>query len=281
MSASTAPVAAIVTVDNATDPRLDPFRNVRDRDLWRSERFLVEGEVATRIAFSDASRFAVESLLVADSRVSLAEELRALCIERADSGRKTPSFLRVSRKIMEELCGFDMHRGVLACARRRDLADAALLLPSARLVCVLLGLTNHDNVGGIFRSAKAFGVNAILVSDSCCDPLYRKAIRVSSGSTLTLPYARGTDEALLDVLAAHDFSLLAMSPKAELRMEEITPTARTALLLGTEGPGLSDAILRRGRALRIAMRPGFDSLNVAAATSIALYELTRGSTALT
>jgi tRNA G18 (ribose-2'-O)-methylase SpoU len=180
---------------------------------------------------------------------------------------------------MNELCGFAIHRGILACARRRPVEDVHAVIADATLVCCILGISNHDNVGGIFRSARAFGADAILVDNASCDPLYRKAIRVSSGTTLTLPFARGSQSDLLNALTLKGFDLVALAPKATtaLAARGSYATGKAALLLGAEGPGLDPEVLRNCRGFRIPMVPTFDSINVAAAASVALYELRRGA----
>jgi tRNA G18 (ribose-2'-O)-methylase SpoU len=143
-------------------------------------------------------------------------------------------------------------------------------------VVVLEGLTNHDNVGGIFRNAAAFGASAVLLDPTTCDPLYRKAIRVSVGGSLIVPYARAaSSRAAIDALKAAGFTLVALSPSAEaVPMEELFGAevpSRVAMMVGTEGPGLADATMQAADVIcRIEMAPGFDSLNVSVATGIAL-----------
>jgi tRNA G18 (ribose-2'-O)-methylase SpoU len=141
-------------------------------------------------------------------------------------------------------------------------------------VLALFGVANHDNIGGIFRNAAAFGAKAVLLDGGCCDPLYRKAIRVSVGGTLTVPFARlphGTD--LLGLLAAHGFQAIGLSPAGALSISEVGRPRRVAVLLGAEGHGLSPDVLSRTLSVRIPMAPGFDSLNVATASGIALHYL--------
>jgi len=143
----------------------------------------------------------------------------------------------------------------------------------------LEGLTNHDNVGGIFRSAAAFGADAVLLDERCCDPLYRKAIRVSIGAALCLPFARaGTTDSMIGVLRAAGFFTLALSPRrdaidiVELRAPGRMPE-RVALLLGTEGPGLSPGAMDvADRVARIAIHPEVDAVNVSTAGAIAMHE---------
>jgi tRNA G18 (ribose-2'-O)-methylase SpoU len=180
---------------------------------------------------------------------------------------------------MDAIAGFPIHRGILAHGLRSEPRDANALLqslPSRALALVLVGLSNHDNVGGVFRNAAAFGVDAVLLDAACCDPLYRKAIRVSVGAALTVPFARLSDsEDPLEVLEGAGFAALALTPAGAETVGDVTRPERVALLLGAEGPGLPDDILRRARTLAIPMKPGWDSLNVAAASAVVLHELTK------
>jgi tRNA G18 (ribose-2'-O)-methylase SpoU len=177
---------------------------------------------------------------------------------------------------MNRVVGFPIHRGVLAVGRRGTQVSPRELLaglgPRA-LVVGLIGIANHDNVGGIVRNAAAFGADAALLDATSCDPLYRKAIRVSAGASLRVPFARGgLASDLLRELAAAGYEVLALSPGGRESLREIAFGARTALLLGAEGHGLPPAILSGTRSVRVPMAPGFDSLNVATASGIALYE---------
>ena len=139
---------------------------------------------------------------------------------------------------------------------------------------VLMGIGNHDNIGGLFRNAAAFGVDAVLLDGACCDPLYRKAIRVSVGGSLMVPFARlGPDEDGVDLMRRHGFRSLALSPGGAKPLAEVNGSGRVSLLLGAEGPGLSDEILTRTETVTIPMSGQFDSLNVATASGIALHHL--------
>ncbi|MFT4160803.1 TrmH family RNA methyltransferase, partial [Shinella sp.] len=153
---------------------------------------------------------------------------------------------------------------------------AALLgrLPAASLVLAGCGLSNHDNVGSIFRNAAAFGADAVFLDETSCDPLYRKAIRVSVGSVLTVPFARGlAAEAMLRGLFEAGFEIWGLSPRGEVAVAAIPAARRIALVVGTEGEGLPASILSSFRTARIPQRPGLDSLNVATASGIALYQI--------
>jgi tRNA G18 (ribose-2'-O)-methylase SpoU len=155
---------------------------------------------------------------------------------------------------------------VLASGARSEPDLDTLLdsLPANALVVGLVGIANHDNMGGLFRNAAAFGADAVLLDEGCCDPLYRKAIRVSVGAALTVPFARaGGAAALATALEARGFSVVALSPRGQTELADFQPAARTAALFGAEGPGLPKEVMARASTVRIEMAGGFDSLNVA------------------
>jgi tRNA G18 (ribose-2'-O)-methylase SpoU len=140
----------------------------------------------------------------------------------------------------------------------------------------LCGISNHDNVGSIFRNAAAFEADCVLMDDTCCDPLYRKAIRVSVGATLKVPYFHGGSiDEIIAALGDADFNLLALSPSSSLSVYDATKHGRQALLLGTEGEGLPPRLLEKLQTARIPMSTAFDSLNVATASGIALSRFSK------
>jgi tRNA G18 (ribose-2'-O)-methylase SpoU len=227
--------------------------------------------VIEKLIASPAHR--LESLLVAEHRIAnLADMLAPLDAD-------TPVFA-ASQRVVDAVAGFPLHRGLVAVGRRLDPPDAAQLLaslPGRATVVVLSAIANHDNMGGIFRNAAAFGVGAVLLDRDCCDPLYRKAIRVSVGAALLVPFARlapGMDVPAL--LEAYGFRVVALSPAGAHRLADLPAAARNAVLLGAEGPGLSQDILARTTTVRIPMAAGFDSLNVATTSGIVLHHLTAG-----
>ncbi|GLK56724.1 tRNA G18 (ribose-2'-O)-methylase SpoU [Methylopila capsulata] len=265
-----------IPITDPDDARVAPYRAVRERDVvGRGERFVAEGEVVLRLLIEGGrgapSAHAPESLLIAENRLDALGDLLT----------KLPPEIPVyaaGQVVMDAVVGFHIHRGVLAIARRAQPETAAELLarlPAKALVVALVGVANHDNVGGIFRNAAAFGADAVLLDETSCDPLYRKAIRVSVGASLVLPFARGgSGHALLDALAAGGFRTLALSPAGTHDIAAVPPAPRTALLLGAEGPGLPADLMARTTTARVPMATGFDSLNVATTSGIALYELT-------
>ncbi|WP_114946616.1 TrmH family RNA methyltransferase [Microvirga calopogonii] len=259
-----------IPVSDPDDPRIEAYRAVRERDLaGREHRFVAEGEVVLRVLLKQ-SRFKIESLLLAEGRFeALGDALDLLSPE-------TPVYT-ANRVVMDTIVGFPIHRGILAIAHRTALPPVEEMLsrmPENALVVGLIGLANHDNVGGIFRNAAAFGAGAVLLDRETCDPLYRKAIRVSVGGALVVPYTRALSaEAMVQALQAASFDVMALSPSGKEILSHVQPSRRTALLLGAEGPGLPPALLARTRTVSIPMSGGFDSLNVATTSGIALHHL--------
>jgi len=266
-------VAAIIPVSDADDPRIAAYRDVRERDLrGRDGLFVAEGEVVVRVLLTQSLQPPV-SLLLAEKRVT------ALAREIASLPEGVPVFV-APQAVMDGIVGFPIHRGILALGRRNPAGSADALLrgiDGPSVVLGLIGIANHDNMGGIFRNAAAFGVSAVFLDGACCDPLYRKAIRVSAGHALCVPFARlGEREDMLALLERHGFAPMALAPRAERTIDEITRPDRAALLLGAEGHGLPDAVLQRTTGLRIPMAPDVDSLNVAVTSGIVLHHFHRG-----
>jgi tRNA G18 (ribose-2'-O)-methylase SpoU len=262
-----------IPVTDPEDPRIAPYRAIRERDVvGRGERFVAEGEVVLRLLLGPDCRHKVESVLVSERRLDALSDLLA------PLPPETPLYV-ADQAVMDAVVGFHIHRGVLAIGRRAQAESAAGLLstlPERALVLALVGVSNHDNVGAIFRNAAAFGADAVLLDGSSCDPLYRKAIRVSVGASLITPFTRGGSGAeMLDALEAAGFETLALSPAGATRLDEVARPPRTALMLGAEGPGLPDDLMARAKTVRIDMAAGFDSLNVATTGAVALYALTR------
>ncbi len=259
----------IVRVDSLDDPRLGDFRDVRDALRHQGGHFLAEGFFLLEALVAHRARHPIRAVLASERMSGRAAAL-------LDQAPEVPLFVAPGA-LVEAVVGFPMHRGVLASAERPAPLEAAALTAEARTVVVLEGLVNHDNVGGLFRTAAALGAEAVLLDPTCCDPLYRKALRVSMGAVLALPWARvPSAAALLHGLGAAGFATIALSPGGEADLGTLTPPARLALALGTEGPGLSPAALSACAVrTRIPMRAGVDSLNVTSAAAIALWALVR------
>ncbi|WP_137932371.1 TrmH family RNA methyltransferase [Mesorhizobium comanense] len=255
-------------IDDPRDPRVAAYLDIRERDLaGRQGRFVAEGKVVLDLLLS-SSRFGAESVLVLENRLGGVEGIL----------RKAPADLPVyvvSSAVMDAIAGFHMHRGILAIGRKQAQQPAGTLLdtlPARALVVVLVGIANHDNMGAIFRNAAAFGADAVLMDATCCDPLYRKAIRVSVGAALKVPFASFTDTpAFTAELGRQGYDQFALSPRGRTEIRDARRGARLALYLGTEGEGLPESLLATLQTVRITMSKGFDSLNVAAASAIALH----------
>ncbi len=286
----------LVGVDDPDDPRLDLFRDLNDpagrirRDADHSV-FVVEGRLAVERLLTSA--YTVRSLLVDDRQVTAARDLVA-----ATRARGAPVFVG-SRAVVAGTVGFALHRGVVAVANRppptatgRLLADAAGTSSphdAPRLIAVLEGLNDHENIGALFRNGAAFGVTGILLDPTCADPLYRRSIRVSVGHVLHMPFARLMPwPAGLHQVRAAGFVVAALAPRpaadsdnpavglAELKawLSGSGDPVGVALLLGAEGAGLTDAALAASDVVvPIPMAQGVDSLNVATAAAVAFHAL--------
>ena len=260
----------IIPVTDPADPRIDAYRDIRERDLARRDGlFVAEGQVVLSMLLASTS-YRPQSLLIAAHRV---ERLAVLLADVPDG---VPIYA-ADQKVLDGIAGFQIHRGFLAIGRRIDPPSAEVLLrdlPERAIVVVLSAIANHDNMGGIFRNAAAFGAAAVLLDADCCDPLYRKAIRVSVGAALLVPFARiARDEDVIELLTRHGFTAMSLSPAGTMPLAEVRPGPRTAVLLGAEGPGLSPDLMARSKVVRIPMAPGFDSLNVATTSGIVLHHL--------
>lgn len=260
----------LVPIDAPDDLRIADYRDVKERDLvGRQGRFIAEGAVVLRLLLA-SSRHRPLSLLIAAHRV---ETLSDLLAEVPDN---VPVYT-AAQPVLDAIAGFPLHRGILALGERIDPPGPDELLaglPERALVLVLCGIGNHDNMGGILRNAAGFAADAVLIDSGCCDPLYRKAIRVSVGAALTVPWSRmpaGTDPVVL--LERHGFQALSLSPSGATVLASLRRRPRAAMLLGSEGPGLPAAVLARTNAVAIPMAPGFDSLNVATTSGIVLHHL--------
>lgn len=237
--------------------------------MGRQGCFIAEGEVVLRVLV-EASPHRCRSVLIDGRRL---EKLRPIL---ADLPAETPVYV-ADQGVVDAIAGFHLHRGILALAERAAAptpGDLLVTAPERAVVLLLFGISNTDNMGGLFRNAAAFGAHAVLLDPTCCDPLYRKAIRVSVGAALRVPFARWAEgDDPMAMLESHGFTPLALSPSGALTLSELTPPARTAVLLGSEGPGLPQALMARAATVRIPMAKGWDSLNVATTSGIVLHRL--------
>lgn len=261
----------VLHVSDPHDPRLDAYGAIRERDLTGGHggRFIVEGKVTLETLLT-RGRFGIESLFLCETR------LKPLAGILAHVPEGVPVYV-APQGVMDEIAGFPMHRGVLACGKKGEPATPENILPTdgPSTALLLAGLSNHDNVGACFRNAAAFGASAVLLDETSCDPLYRKAIRVSSGTALWLPFAQGgTGAGLIESTEATGHEVWALTPDASAEpLPSLDAPARVALLMGAEGPGLPRDLIARARPVRIPMTEGFDSVNVATAAALALAHI--------
>lgn len=271
-------MSVAIPVDDPADSRLDDFRDLTTADR-RPDRpggrglVIAEGVVVVRRLLASAYR--PRALLGVRRRF---EELREDL-----AGFDTPFYV-TDADTMAAVVGFHLNRGVLATADRAQFPPAEDLLAGARRVAVLEGVGDHENIGAIFRNAAALGIDAVLLGDGCADPLYRRSVRVSMGTVLLVPFARlrSWSDGGAELLRRHGFRLLALTPQPSattLReaMAAIPDYGRVAVLLGSEGPGLTaEALAAADVAVRIPMAPGVDSLNVATAGAIVFAAMAPG-----
>jgi tRNA G18 (ribose-2'-O)-methylase SpoU len=290
-------MAGIVVVDDPGDPRLADYARLTDVRLRTALEpahglFVAEGDKVIRRAV--AAGYEVRSMLVTQDKLDGLADVANSC--------PGPVYL-VSDEAAEQVTGYRVHRGALASMARRALPTVTGLLSGAagpapvgtahrgrdgqrgwpRRIVILEDLVDHGNVGGIFRCAAALGVDAVILSPRCADPLYRRAVKVSMGAVFAIPYARMSDwrGGLAEIRAA-GFALLALTPdQSAVPLDKLAPAGRVALLLGTEGDGLSSRWLAEADTAvcvpmsAAAMALGVDSLNVVAAAAIACHELAR------
>jgi tRNA G18 (ribose-2'-O)-methylase SpoU len=276
----------VIAIADLADPRVDVFRNVRDADLrGRDGLFMAESELVIRRLLRTPER--LHALLLSPQKL---ERMRDAFVHVSD---ELP-VLVAPLDLMVTITGFPIHRGALAAGTRRrpeeltiDAALGHLRRQPSFQVLLCEALTNVDNMGGIFRNAAAFGVNGVVLDGACCDPLYRKAIRVSMGHSLSVPYAVCRDWTA-------DLQRLKREWGVRLIGAEAAPGARplwlagvddggerrsldrVGVVFGSEGPGLSEnARACCDELVQIPMAPGVPSLNVAVASAVILYELQR------
>ena len=273
-------MAYIVPISDLTDPGLGPYAHLTEAQL-RSRRDPNQGlfiaESAKVISCALDAGYEPVSLLMEEKKLAPSEALLARCGE-------IPVYVG-ARELLSSLTGYALTRGILCAMRRRPLPETAEITRSARRLAVLEGIVDPTNVGAIFRSAAALGMDGVLLTPTCCDPLHRRAVRVSMGTVFQIPWAyigqspADWPENGLRFLRESGFrtAALALSPEAvsiedpRLRQEE-----RLALILGTEGDGLSPETVRGSDyTVIIPMSHGVDSLNVSAAGAVAFWTLGR------
>jgi tRNA G18 (ribose-2'-O)-methylase SpoU len=266
-------MAEVVEIDSPDDPRLADYRDLRDVELRKHLEaehglFLAEGEKVVRRAVEAGHR--PRSFLMAPRWLDGLADVLATT--------EAPCYV-VSAALSEAVTGFHVHRGALASLERRPLPSLDEVLAGARTVLVLEEIVDHTNVGAIFRSGAALGIDAVLLAPRCADPLYRRSIKVAMGAVFALPWTRLPDwYDALPALAERGFTSVAMTlAEGAVPIEEaVAGVDRLALVLGSEGHGLSPRWEETAdRRATIAMSAGIDSLNVAAATALACYVAAR------
>ncbi len=268
-------MADVVRISDPSDERLRDYVALTDTGLRRvlepeAGLFVAEGEKVIRRAV--AAGYPVRSLLLAERWLPALTDL----LDELDG----PVFV-APESVLEAVTGYVVHRGALASMQRLPLPEADDLLAAASRVAVLEGVVDPTNVGAVFRAAAALGMDGVLLDPTCADPLYRRSVKVSMGAVFALSYARlePWPHGLARVREA-GLTILALTPAPDaVTLDELDPrlTKRCALLLGTEGPGLTPrAMAIADAAVRIPMDHGVDSLNVAAAAAVAFWVVTRG-----
>ena len=283
-------------IHDPNDPRIEPYRNQKDAWLKAAHNpdapntdssqpdkdplFISEGSLV--LEHHIASPYPLHSILIAESKVESHADLLA-------SVPKTIPIYTATRAILDQITGYPIHRGLLAAGHRIPNPPLANLLQSARALVILEDLANHDNLGSVFRSVAALcgtGV-PVLLSPRCCDPLYRKSLRVSMGHALTIPFTQIQEQSdwisTLTTVQVAGFTTLALTPARDaLDIEQIAQeTAKNmlsapklALMLGAEGPGLTpESIQAASHKVKIPLASTADSLNISVAAAVALHRL--------
>jgi tRNA G18 (ribose-2'-O)-methylase SpoU len=269
----------VIAVDSADDDRLADYRNLTD--------------VALRARHEPASgMYIAESASVIERAVEAEHQPRSILMQDSWLDRMNPLLQSIGalepdgipvfvgdRTVLESLTGFHVHRGALAAMHRPELPSVASVVAGATRIVILEDLVDHTNVGAIFRSAAGLGIDAILVTPRCADPLYRRSVRVSMGTVFQIPWTRIENwPDGLEELRAAGFTIAALSPRTEtsINLDDLAahPPERLALVFGTEGDGLTDTALSTSDTrVSIPMHAGVDSLNVAAASAVAFWAL--------
>lgn len=255
--------AHAIRITDIDDPRIAVFRHVKERDrVGREGVFIAEGATVLTVLLT-RSRLDVLGVLI--------EENRAARLSVLSAPRAQPLYV-APQSVLDAIAGFSIHRGILAAGRIPPSAPLApVLAPPVVRLPVLVTLSNHDNVGGIYRNAAAFGAGAVVVSEGTADPFYRKAIRVGVGAPLVVPTVRAPSAAdLVNALLAENVTVFALSPSAPAVLGKVDLPARAAFLLGTEGEGLPAALMANATPLAIAMTT-MDSLNVSVSAALVLH----------
>lgn len=272
-------MSGVISVSSLDDPRVAPFASLTERQL----RSKIEPELGIFIA--ESPKVIHRALDAGYEPLSLLMERRHIEGQGAAVIARCPGVpvYTGEEALLAQLAGYPLTRGVLCAMRRPPLPTVEELCQTARRVAVLEDIVDHTNIGAIFRSAAALGMDAVLLTPSCCDPLYRRSARVSMGTVFQVPWTRlGDDPAQwpeegLARLHALGFLTVAMALRhdtIDITDPLLTGADKLAIVLGTEGDGLKESTIARCRhTVKIPMARGVDSLNVAAASAVAFWEL--------
>ncbi len=265
--------ADVIFIDSIDDPRVAVYRDLKDRELASREgRFIAESaHVVRRLLASD---FEVESVLVGQRR---AEEMREAAIAKA------PLYV-LPDAMVNEVVGFKFHSGVIACGRRKRFVSLADVLPrkpiagAASTIVICPDLISHENLGSLIRISSAFGVDAIILGERCCDPFYRMSIRVSMGTIFNMPIARSenlrSDLVKLRGELEYELAATVLDEDAE-PLSQAKRGQKLGILFGNEAQGLApDVVALCDRRVTIPMKRGTDSLNITIAAGVFLYHFT-------
>jgi tRNA G18 (ribose-2'-O)-methylase SpoU len=262
------PMPHIEPIDDPGDERIAAYVDLRDPDLRRAREaaagfFIAESPHV--IATVVRSGRKIRSVLVTPKQLAAMDELLGALM--------VPVYV-AEPVVLRRVVGFELHRGAVAAVERWPLPELATVVAPARRLAVLERVNDHENLGVLFRNAAAFGVDGVVLDGACSDPLYRRTVRVSIGHVCTVPWTRYRD---VEELTAAGLTTVAMTPASDaIPLHEVAWPERSAILLGAEGGGLSDATLAAADLrVRIPMRPDVDSLNVATAGAVAFYAATR------
>jgi tRNA G18 (ribose-2'-O)-methylase SpoU len=262
----------VIAVSSAADERLSAFRNVPDSALLAQHQlFVAEGRLVVRRLLE--SQLTTRAVMVTESALASIDGV-------LDMTDNVPVYV-VPPGVMNEITGFNIHRGCLALGERPPARALSDLTHAGRRLVAIERVGNADNVGSIFRNGAAFGVDGVLVGPSCTDPLYRKAIRTSMGAALTMPFVEARPwPGVLQDLHADGWNVIAMTPApTAMPLAEVARVVggnRVVVVVGHEGEGLTlDSLAASSYQARIPMAVEVDSVNVATALAIALYELNR------
>jgi len=260
-----------ILIKDAADARLDPYRDLREPHLRKRYEhgagiFVAEGERVLRHLLR--SGWGVESVLISEQKRAPLESL----LEALEA-----PVLVAPPEVLHATAGFSVHRGVLAIGRRPAARSVESLVSGSAFVLAVEGVNDHENMGALFRNASAFGAQAVLLDPSCCDPLYRRSVRVSMGAVMDVPFATfGHWPEGLGTIGDAGFTVVALTPSGDTASDSVHDTSweKVALLVGAEGDGLTPPALAASHVrVRIPMVAPADSLNVATAAAVAMSRL--------